>query len=179
MQIADLFSLREHFNHKKILLCFNGPFSKGLLEEIGIALKNHTQKDNPPSLAMDIFSVYIELTQNIRHYSVGKGYSDMDSSATVVIAKDNEERFLIFAGNLVEPSDADRLSTKITELANMDKLALKAAYKKQLRQPRDIETNSGAGLGLLEIARKTSKPLSSSLSPVEDGRVFFSLLATV
>lgn len=62
---------------------------------------------------------------------------------------------------------------------SMDKLALKAAYKKQLHQPRDIETNSGVDLGLLEIARKASKPLSSRLSPVEDGRVFFNLLAIV
>ncbi len=179
MQVTELFALREQFNQRQILLCFNGPFSKGLLEEIGIALKNHTQKDSLPSLAMDIFSVYIELTQNIRHYSTSKNFSDLESSATVVVAKEADSRYLICAGNLINPEDAQPLATHIADLAKMDKAELKAAYKKQLRAPREEGVPSGAGLGLLEVARKSSKPLTSSVAIAENGKMFFSLLAVI
>ena len=41
MQDVNLFELRAHFNRSNILLCFNGPISRSLIEEIGNALKNY------------------------------------------------------------------------------------------------------------------------------------------
>ena len=62
MESIDLFGLREHFNRSRILLCFNGPISRSLIEEIGNALKNYLQADSAlPSAAMDVFSAYIEI----------------------------------------------------------------------------------------------------------------------
>ena len=43
MTHIDLFELRTHFNQSRILLCFNGPISRSLIEEIGSALKNYLQ----------------------------------------------------------------------------------------------------------------------------------------
>ena len=75
METIDLFGLREHFNRSRILLCFNGPISRSLIEEIGNALKNYLQADSAqPSAAMDVFSAYVEMTQNIRHYALARGY---------------------------------------------------------------------------------------------------------
>ena len=102
MESIDLFGLREHFNRSRILLCFNGPISRSLIEEIGNALKNYLQADSAlPSAAMDVFSAYIEMTQNIRHYALAQGYDEFDSSATIVVARDGEGRYVVQAGNLV------------------------------------------------------------------------------
>lgn len=179
MRLIDLFSLREQFNQQQIVLCFNGPISQKLLDEIGCALKNHMQKDNQPTLAMNVFGVYIELTQNIRHYGIRKDYNAEDSSATVVIVNDSDDHYAILAGNLVERDDAEVLVNKIAQLAAMDKSTLKTAYKKQLREPRSLHSTTGAGLGLLDVARRTSRPLLTHLDNMENGKVFFSLLAII
>lgn len=178
MQTINLFSLREQFNQRQIVFCFNGPIITVLIEEIGNALKNYMQKDKPPSLVMDVFGTYIELTQNIRHYSVSKGYDEHHSSATVVIANDTEGHYFVLAGNLVERDDALILSNRISQLAALDKTALKAAYKKQLHEPRTANTTS-AGLGLLDVSRKASSPLVANLTDAENGKVFLSLLAII
>lgn len=180
MDSMDFFALRELFNRSRILLCFNGPISRSLIEEIGNALKNYLQADNAlPAAAMDVFGVYIEMTQNIRHYALAMGYDDLDSSATVVVARDGDGRYLVQAGNLVEPADGEALMQRVNELAALDKTELKAAYKAQLRQPRDENARSGAGLGLIDVARKSAQPLCASLSPVNEGRAFFSLRAVI
>ena len=83
------------------------------------------------------------------------------------------------AGNLVERDDGQSLVRSIQAIANLDKAALKAAYKEQLRRPRDSGCASGAGLGLLDIARKSSEPLAASLKEQPDGRAFFSLRAVI
>ncbi len=180
MEKLDLFGLRTHFNQHRILLCFNGPISRSLIEEIGNALKNYLHADNAqPGAAMDVFSVYIEMTQNIRHYAQSRNYGEQDSSATVIVARDEEGHYLVQAGNLVETTDGEALLERVEQLACMDKNSLKAAYKTQLRQPREDNATSGAGLGLIDVARKSSQPLIASLSPIHQTQAFFSLRAVI
>ncbi|MCC4265081.1 biofilm regulation protein kinase SiaB [Oceanimonas baumannii] len=180
MNGIDLLSIREQFNKNHILLCFNGPITRSLIEEIGKALRNYLQADNAqPGAAMDVFGVYIELTQNIRHYANRMNYSEYDGSATVVVARDSSGHYNVMAGNLVELSDGEAVCRAIDELAVMDKAELKAAYKTQLRRPRDSEEISGAGLGLLDIARKSALPMTTRLVDVGGDRGFLSILAVV
>ncbi|HWG85223.1 MAG TPA: DUF6272 family protein, partial [Deinococcales bacterium] len=69
MDHKALYSLHETFDRERILLCFNGPFSQGLIEEIGSALKKYLQSEAASrSASLDVFAVYIELAQNIVHY---------------------------------------------------------------------------------------------------------------
>ncbi|AFJ01505.1 hypothetical protein Q7C_327 [Methylophaga frappieri] len=179
MQSINLLTLRQELNEKNILLCFNGPISSGLIQELGDALKNHLHTEaTEPTLAMDVFGVYIELTQNIRHYAQEQGYSELLSSATVVVAH-NGTGYQVMAGNIIEPEDGQTMVRQIESLSTLDKVELKAAFKKQLRMPRDKTTRSGAGLGLIDISRKSSAPLSCSLNDAGQGKAFLSILATI
>lgn len=176
MELIDLFSLQQTYNQQRIMLCFNGPLTKSLIEEIGNALRNYMQREQAaPSSAMDVFGAYIEMTQNIRHYAACKGWNDSEASATVIIARDAEGRYAVSAGNIVDGADGPRLVERVQELAAMDKAQLKAHYKEQLRKPRDQNVASGSGLGLIDLARKASEPMSCSLKTLDDGRGFFSL----
>jgi len=180
MHQDELYALREQFDRERIMLCFNGPISRSLIEEIGNALRRYLESEQTlPGAATDVFASYIEMTQNIRHYAARKGYSDFDAGATVIIARDVDGRHVVSAGNLVELDDGRALLARIEALAGMDRAALKAAWKAQLRQPRDEASPSGAGLGLIDIARRCSAPLTAGLAPHSDGRGFFSLRATV
>ncbi|MDK2126071.1 biofilm regulation protein kinase SiaB [Parachitinimonas caeni] len=180
MNSPDLFLLRQTYNEQRIMICFNGPFSKSLIEEIGKALKNYMQSENAtPTAATDVFGVYIEMMQNIRHYAAAKGYSDVDAGATVIIGRDEEERYVVSAGNIVDQTDGQYLVSRIDSLGGMDKAALKALYKEQLRKPRPEGAASGAGLGLIDLARKATLPLVCSLRELDDGRAFFSLRVVI
>lgn len=176
MGLIDLFSLQQTYNQQRIMLCFNGPLTKSLIEEIGKALRNYMEHEHAtPSSAMDVFGAYIELTQNIRHYAARKGWGEGDASATVVIARDTEGRYVVSAGNILDGTDGPALEARVRRLASMDKTQLKAEYKEQLRKPRDEAACTGAGLGLIDLARKASEPLSCSLRTLDDGRAFFSM----
>lgn len=181
MDHLGLYHLRETYNRDNILLCFNGPFSQGLIEEIGNALKRYMESEAASSSSSrDVFAIYIEIAQNIQHYCASRSYSESEASATVVIARDKEGHFIISAGNVVEPADAQQLEMRINELAQLDKPQLKAAYKEQLRRPREENNTPGAGLGLIDMARKASAPVSCSLYPMNDAsQVFFSLRVMV
>ncbi|MDR5867565.1 biofilm regulation protein kinase SiaB [Halomonas koreensis] len=176
----DLLTLRDTYLQQRIMLCFNGPISRSLIEEIGHALRNYLNSQSAaPSAAMDVFAVYIEMTQNIRHYARARGYSEEDATATLAVARDAEDRYLVSAGNLVEETDGRPLVEAVEHLATLDAAELKRAYKQQLRRPRDEAAPTGAGLGLIDMARKSSRPLQARLQPLSCGRSLFSLTATI
>ncbi|ARP96650.1 biofilm regulation protein kinase SiaB [Bordetella genomosp. 13] len=179
MNASDLYALRERFNQDRTLLCFNGPISRSLIEEIGNALKNYLEAEHTrPAEAMDVFSVYIEMIQNIRQYALQ--CNDAEASATVVINRRDAGGYVVSAGNVVDTAHGDRLVAMVQRLATMDKPALKAEYKAQLHKPRVPGTATGAGLGLIDIARRSSQPLQASLRPHgQDGRSFFSLSVAI
>lgn len=171
---ADLYDLREVFDRQQIMVCFNGPINAALIEEIGRALRDYLSlQQEKPSAVADIFAVYIEMTQNIRRYA--DAHPGLAGAANAVIVVSREQgRYVVSAGNVVAPEDGARLTARVAGLAAMDGAALKAAFKAQLRRPREDLGNS-AGLGLIDIARKASRPLAGTLRAVDPGRSFFSL----
>lgn len=172
--MPDLFALREVFDRDRIMLCFNGPITATLIEEIGTALRNYMQGMAASSSAVsDVFSVYIEMAQNIRRYAQNNPDLSLES-ASILVSRDPEDHYVVTAGNVVRRADGEALISRLDVLAQLDKNSLKAAFKAQLRQPRS-ELNGSAGLGLIDIARKASAPLVGDLRSLGDSLSFFSL----
>jgi hypothetical protein len=174
MSSPDLYDLREIFDHQKIMVCFNGPINAALIEEIGRALRdylNHQQET--PSAVADIFSVYIEMTQNIRRYADQHPELTGASSAAIIVSRE-DDHYVVSAGNVVARDDGVALKERVAGLAGLDRAALKALFKTQLRQPRE-GLNGSAGLGLIDMARKASRPLSATVREIDDMRSFLSL----
>ncbi len=179
MNASELYALRLRLQESQTLLCFNGPMSRSLIEEFGNALKRYLELDQvKPGAAMDVFSVYIETTQNIRHYTIERGYDDALAAATVVISRENGH-YVVSAGNVVELADGEALVARIAHYSTLDKAQLKAEYKTQLRRPRRADHPESAGLGLIEIARRASAPLQATLSELSSNRAFFSLSVVI
>src|SRR3546814_16656073 len=111
---------------------------------------------------MDVFAVYIEMTQNIRHYTREKNWSDQQAGATVVVARDDQGRYVVSAGNLIETADGQQLLTAVAELTKKDKAGLKALYKEQLTKPRDQNLATHAGIGPTDIQRQSNTPPKAS-----------------
>jgi len=183
MQASDLFGIRDDFNRRQILICFNGPFSRSIIEELGNAVRSYMESQSIARTAiMDVFSVFVEQTQNVRNYlaakaSAGLGAGALDS-ATVVIARDGE-RYVVTCGNVIDASDGPALVERLETLRGLDKTALRTLYKEQMRRPISKDAAGGAGLGLIDLARKSTTPLEYSMQPIEDGLAFFSLRVSV
>jgi hypothetical protein len=180
MEQIDVLSLREAFNRQGIMLCFNGPFSASLIEEIGLALRKHMESFNASQSAVsDVFSAYIEMTQNIRHYTRHKGFSGSDAHAVLIVSRCEDGAYSVCSGNVVDAGDGSALMARLSRLAGLNREQLKLEYKTQLRQPRDPAAATGAGLGLIDLARKARAPLFGTLKALDETRSFFSLRAVI
>jgi len=175
----DLFKLREEFSQEGIMMCFNGPFSHSIIEEIGIAIRNHLAAENIARMAVqDVFAVYIEMTQNARNYLVSRDISTGDAgSATITIAKQGEA-YAVTSGNLVRTEDIASLGARLDRINGLDRDGLKKEIRQQLRN--EVPPGAlGAGIGLMEIAKRSVAKLEYSIRNVNDQYAFFTLTVLV
>lgn len=177
-----LLEVQNKLRQNGILICFSGRLSQGLIEEYGQAVKKYLEtEDRPVNQIFNVFSIFIEQTQNIKNYNAGKvgspAYGELAASAIVTIGK-TEDSYFVYSGNLVENADVAKLTETIEAIASLDKDGLKRLYKERLRQELP-EGSTGAGIGLVDMARKASGPLQVSFSPVAEGFSFFTLKALI
>lgn len=175
----DLFKIREEFTKAGIMICFNGPFSHSIIEEVGVAVRNYLSADNPSkAVVMDVFAVYIELAQNVKNYFTARSLPvEVANSSVIVIAK-QDGQYTITSGNNVRKTDLPELCRSIDRINSRDAAQLKKLYREQLRKP--VEPAAlGAGLGLLEVARRSSGKITYVVSDIDDTFAFLSLTATV
>lgn len=177
MAAVDLLKLRRELTDKKMLLCFNGPFSHGLIEELGTAIRRYLESESGKGAAADAFAVCIELSQNIKNYLSRKGFTHGERGNGTLLISRVGDRYAVTAGNVVEDGDARALAARLDELAGADGAELKRRFKERLRQ--GPSQGGGAGVGLIDVARRSTSGIQYALAPVEAGYTFFSITATV
>lgn len=175
----DLYSLREQFDASGMMICFNGPFSHSIIEELGTALRNHLADENIGKAAvLDVFATYIELAQNVRNYQTLRSLGQGETAASIITISRWNSGYAVSSGNMVIKEDAASLCERIAELNALAPEELKRRYKEQMR--REVPPDAlGAGLGLLEIARRSSSPMTCAVRELDGPFTFFSLTAYI
>jgi len=175
----SLYDFKKNLNEKGIFFCLSGPISQALLVELGDTLKQKMQLDEASSsTVLRVFSMVVEKAQNIIHYSAEKipstDSTEQDELKLGIIAvgyKDNH--YFVSCGNLLENKNVEKLREKLTRLQKMNKEEIKQYYKEQRKKGGD-EGSKGAGLGLIEIARKADKPIEFDFKKIDEKFSFFS-----
>ncbi|MFI4911799.1 MAG: SiaB family protein kinase [Sedimentisphaeraceae bacterium JB056] len=177
--MPNLLKLKDDFSEKGILISFNGPFTHSIIEEIGNAIKHHLEGQKlTKGTITDVFAVYVEQTQNCRNYLSRKDFeSNIDNSAIVVIMNNNGY-YTVCSGNTIRKADVPALKEHIDLINSNDKEGLRKLYKQQIR--KELPPNStGAGLGLMDMAKRASEKLRYRFEEKDGEYDFFSLFVTV
>jgi hypothetical protein len=183
LMMIDVLEVQQALRSRGILICFSGKLTQSLIVEYGEAVKSYLEtEDRPQNEVFSIFALFIEQTQNINNYNAKKigspHYEKLLHSSIVTIGKTEDDGYTVCSGNLLENGDAAELKAYVDSLILLDKTELKARYKAQMKAELQPEA-TGAGLGLIDMARKSSSSLQYSLVERQDGLSFFTLKATV
>ncbi len=178
----DMLEVQRLLISRGILISFSGKLTQALIVEYGEAVKTYLETDNrPQNEAFNIFSLFIEQTQNINNYCASKVnrplYETILYSSIVTIGK-MENGSYVCSGNLIENQDIESLKAHLDTIIQQDKAGLKAMYKNRLKQDLPPD-HVGAGLGLIDMARKATVPLEYSIIAQDDSLSFFTLKAIV
>ncbi len=170
---------RTELQNNGILFSIAGVVSQDMLVILIQSLKDKIDlllEINPK--AHNLFNIFIEQAQNVINYSTNyhtEINKIINTSSILLVGYDSEKGlFYTSSSNLVKNKDVDVLKTKIDYINSLTYDEMKLYYR-QMRKSGDKLHEKGAGLGLIEMAKRSSEKLIYSFEPYDEMHQFFIL----
>jgi hypothetical protein len=121
-----------------------------------------------------LFMFVLESLQNVTRHSNKSHHANM---SLVVYSKTNNG-YTVTTGNVLPTSAINELKAKLDEINNLETKEIRSVYR-QMLSTSELSNKGGAGLGLIEMAKKTGNKLDYDFVPIEDEYSYFVLSKTV
>ena len=182
MALEDFRSFHRNLLQTGTLVSYSGPLFQGLNEEVCETLEFYFKGKRPwEGLQPKLFSIFVEVSQNLRTYVQGKAgdkslYLRISGSGAVSITK-VPEGFQVSSVNLVADRDVPALAGQLDSVKRLSPEAIKKVFRDVLRDK--IRQERSTGLGFLDISKKTGGNFSFEFEPAGDGCTYFFFQATL
>ena len=184
--IPDMLGCYNMMKKYNILVIYNGSVWAGGIEGYAETLKRRLAFDELPlSASQSVFSVFVEQMNNMLMYSEekercgkpGKGAADVPMG--LFLLGEDENTYILQSGNVIKNKNAESVKARIEHLNTLDKKELRQFYRERMKSGNDNPESKGAGLGLIEIARRADAPIEYSFTPFDEGLSFFTMLVKI
>lgn len=172
------FDLYNKVYNENVLLMYKGAITFDLVTSIIETLDRKISSLNDDRRIQKMFySAAVECVHNLYHHmDEVKGrfeeISEHDAKSGLITVIANEKYFNIITGNFIPTEHTFSLKTKIDEINETDKEGLRALYKVTLSNGEFSEKGT-AGLGLIQLARKTGENLNYKFDKVNSDYSYF------
>ncbi len=157
----------KRIKESDVVMVYKGDFGKDSIMPIIHIIEEKMKAENEVG-PKAFFVILVELLQNVSRHNINNEMKD----GIFMITDAGDGYYWTSVGNVVDSEAMNLLKERIDGLNSMDTMELKKAYKQTLREGSFSE-KGGAGLGLIEIARKSSDKLIYSFDENGDGKYFF------
>jgi hypothetical protein len=168
--------MKLDLNDPRLLLLYKGNVTPQLIEWIIESLEQSvTNLEDDRKVKKKLTNVFVEAFQNVGNHSAKT--SEL-TSADIILVISMDSFYKVTTQNLVRKSDSVKLSEKIDLVNDYDEDQLREEYKRSLTET-GFSDKGTAGLGFLDIARKTGQKLLYKLQPFNDELDFFTFEARI
>lgn len=175
----DIHDFYDKMDRDNILLSFKGDITAELLTSILQIIESKMDNmQEEPKMKKKVYIVLVELLQNLYHHmddpSLQAGSSSEASRTAIFMIGKEQNHYNVITGNYIKNDKVTGLKKKMDEINSLPPEELKEHYKKILNNGQ-MSDKGGGGLGMVDIARRTGKPLYYEFTPINDGYSFFTL----
>ncbi|MEA5059277.1 MAG: SiaB family protein kinase [Candidatus Pelethousia sp.] len=185
--IPNMLAYYKMISDNHVSIIYNGPIWADGVEGISQTLRKRLEIDELPlSISQSVFSIFIEQMYNVLHYSADTSLvssevlgKEFQVASGVFFLGARDGKYFIQCGNKVCDEHTVLIKERIDFLNTLDKPELRKYYKERIRAENVNPQSKGAGVGLIEIARRASSKIEYEFTPLEDGYSFFTMFVTV
>lgn len=158
-----------------IFLTYGGVFSQTIITGLTEVLERETTNDNLEiGKAANLFTIFIELSQNMMNYSkVMVDGVEKNSEGLILVGKTktSETAYYVMSFNTINKTSVQKLESRLNELEHLDKEEIKKRYK-ELRKSGEFAHDKGGGIGFYEIAKRSDK-IEHQIMPSNSSDIFY------
>lgn len=173
-EILNLFDYYSLTNNKDVIISYKGPVTDVIMAEISRDIRDKLA--DKPTASRRLFSVFMELSQNILYYSAEKiTFSNRNDSVGIILITERDESYIFSCGNLVENEYLEELVTSCETINSLDREDLRKFKREVRNSPNPAERSKGAGIGLIHVALTSRHPLEVEHRRLDEKHSFFAL----
>ena len=176
----DYLRLYKNIYDSNIMLMYKGELTFDLVSSVIESLENRIAEiELDKKVIRKFYSAATEWIQNLYHHmeevkADNETIASYDSKSGLLLVTARDKYFSILTGNFIPNYKIDGLKDRLDKINSLEKDELRALYKEILNNG-EFSDKGTAGLGFVEIARKTGQKLSYKFQPVNDEYSYFTL----
>jgi len=176
-----VYDLHKTMLANNLIIVYEGEFTQEITKSVlAMAERNMDSIGESASVKRKVFNVMVESLQNIVKHAEDLNEQDEDglkNNAIFILGKQANE-YIVTSGNPVKNEVVQSLSSKLDKVNALDKDGLKELYKEIIKNG-ELSERGGAGLGFVDMARKSGEKLQYGFDPINDEFSFFALQVVV
>ena len=175
-----IYDLHQMMMANKVILIYEGDFTQETTKSIlTMAERNLESSGEESTIKKKIFNVMVEALQNIvKHSDESKEGAEVNHHAAIFLIGHERSQYSIMSGNPVKNVNLPSLKSALEHINSLDKDGLKDLYKEIIKNTT-ISEKGGAGLGFVDMARKSGEKLEWCFIPMNEDTSFFCLKVNI
>lgn len=178
MALTDVYNFYRRMEDEHVILSFKGEFSAELLTSILHIMESKMKElQVPVQMKKRVFNVLVECFQNLYHHietTAADLKLDSEKNAALVMVKYVDNKIKVLTGNYIPTENMNDLKRKLILVNELDEKELRELYQQRLLN-NNVSAKGTAGLGIIDIARKSKNKLGYEFIEVDDKFNFFCL----
>ncbi len=172
-----VFDFYSSMRNSNVILVYQGEITHQITKAFTSLTENYMKKEQEGnSTQKKVFHVMVECLQNISKHA--DAMSEMNAGIGSFLLTRTDDEYFITTGNVVSNEHVGKMKESLEKINSLSHDELKALYKHQIKEGR-ISNRGGAGLGFIDIAKKTGNKLGFSFEKINDEYSFFILSSTI
>ena len=165
---------------REITLVYEGEITHQITKAFtSLTESNMAKEDESTAVQRKVFHVMVEFLQNISKHADDFGSNDyIFSGRGIFMVSKGANEYCVTTGNIIENNKIAEMKKMLNHINSLNTDELNLLYKKQIKEGR-LSSKGGAGLGFIDIKRKTKKNLEFDFLPVGENTSFFLLTSTI
>jgi hypothetical protein len=174
-----IYDLHRTMMSQKLILVYQGDFTQETTKSIlAMAERNIDSSGEESNIKRKVFNVMVESLQNIVKHSDELVDGQTRSHAAIFLIGREANRYTIMSGNPIRKENVGKLQLSLEKINALDKDGLKELYKEIIKNTT-ISEKGGAGLGFVDMARKSGGKLEFEFPEMSNDYAFFCLKVNV
>ncbi|OFX46397.1 MAG: hypothetical protein A2046_13815 [Bacteroidetes bacterium GWA2_30_7] len=171
--IKSVSNIYDEMTNNGFSLVYFGEFSHDITMMFTSMAENDMDKRSEEKvIKKKVFHVLVEILQNLNRHSDEMNDAKIGNGLFIIGMKD--DIYYIISSNKVNAKHKDSLETALKQVNAASRPELKEMYKKQIKDGK-LSDKGGAGLGLIDIARKSGEQLNYQFLQIDENYYFFIL----
>ncbi len=179
-----IYDLYEELDRRHVMISFKGDLTGDLVTAVMTMVERRVNAIEPdPRVRKRLFTVALECLQNLYHHNARvklseNGVTPTDEPHGMVMMVCTDNGYSVLTGNFMAAGDVERLKAHIDHINALSAEELRELYRTELSNGQ-YTSSGGGGLGMIDIARKSSGKLEYGFVPFGQDNAFFSLNVNV